>query len=308
MPHQTNPAPLYRLLLAADLPAAQRLRELAHWNQTGADWLNLLALEPQGCFAAEVNGLVIGTATTTRFLPDSGPGSFAWVGMVLVDPGFRGQGTGSTLLRRALDYLRGCGVETIKLDATPPGRALYLKHGFQDECNLERWAGQACSLPAPACALAPLSGADLAAAAAYDALAFGANRHSILQAWFQSWPEAAVAAWEGQRLAGYALARRGANYCHAGPLVCDSPETGRALLARVLQTIAGQPVIIDLFSENAWVRELAAQAGLRRQRELVRMSNLQSVAQSSGLRREPEACATAGQRPRIAASAGPEVG
>ena len=290
----TNASPLYRLLQAADVPAAQRLRELAHWNQTSADWLNLLAIEPQGCFAAEVNGLVIGTATTTRFLPSSGPGSFGWVGMVLVDPSFRGRGTGSTLLRRALDYLHRCGVETVKLDATPMGRAVYLKHGFQDECNLERWAGRASSIPAPECAIAPLRAADLAAVAAYDAVAFGADRRSILQAWFQSWPETAVAAWEGPRLAGYALARRGTNYFHAGPIVCDKPETGRALVARVFQSIAGQPMILDFFTENAWVRELAKQAGLTHQRPLVRMCQGPNTAP--------------GRREKIVAIAGPEVG
>jgi len=47
-----------------------------------------------------------------------------------------------------------------------------------------------------------LAEADLPAVAAYDTLAFGADRRGILQAWFRSWPENALAMWEGQRLGG----------------------------------------------------------------------------------------------------------
>ena len=311
-------APSFRLLQAADVPAAQRLREFAHWNQTGQDWLNLLAMEPQGCFAAEVNGQVIGTATTTRFQPASGPGSFGWVGMVLVHPEFRGQGVGSALLRKACDYLHGCGVETIKLDATPMGQPVYLKLGFRAECSLERWAGtveqavsllstsQAVSLPLPSQAgqpapqlpagprIAPLTASGVASVTAYDALAFGADRGAILRRWSQCWPECAIAAWEEQRLAGYALARRGTNYHQAGPIVCEGPEAGQALLTRMFQLLAGQAVIIDILSENTWVREWVANAGLLMQRPLTRMYQGPNTAP--------------GRRERIVAIAGPEVG
>lgn len=306
-------APLFRALRAADVPAAQALRELAHWNQTDQDWLNLLASEPQGCFAAEVAGQVIGTVTTTRFLPGSGAGSCGWIGMLLVDPGFRGRGIGSTLLARAIGYLRGCGVETVKLDATPMGRAVYLKHGFRDEYGLERWAGRPIAdwgLPIGNCgsstrtmdhAAQPtrspqskIRNEDLPAVVAYDAAAFGADRRSIVQAWFQSWPERALAVWEGSRLAGYALARRGARYQQAGPIVCNTPEAGQALLAGMFGLLAGQEVIIDILSENAWVRELLQRAGLVQQRTLTRMCQ--------GPNAKP------GQPQRIVALAGPEVG
>ena len=298
-------APIYRRLQEADLPAAQRLRELAHWNQTGQDWLSLLAMEPQGCFAAEVNGLVVGTVTTTRFHPEKGPGSFGWVGMLLVHPDFRCRGIGTALLYTACDYLRGGGVETIKLDATPLGQPTYLKGGFQVECNLERWAGtpsprgrgqgeglQAASLPLSA--VSPLTPPDLAPLAGLDKLAFGAKRHAILQRWFRNWPERAIAVREGQRLAGFALARRGANYSQAGPIVCDGQEAGRALLERTLQLFAGQPLILDIFSENTWVRDFVAAAGLSLQRPLVRMY--------WGPNSAP------GQRQKVVAIAGPEVG
>jgi len=287
-------APLFRALQAADVPAAQALRELAHWNQTDQDWLNLLAIEPQGCLGAEIAGHVIGTVTTTRFLPASGPGSFGWIGMLLVHPDFRGRGIGSALLARAIGYLHDCGVETVKLDATPMGRAVYLKHGFRDEYGLERWAGRPIADWGLTIGDCELTSADFPAVVACDTAAFGADRRSIVQAWFQSWPERALAVWEGSRLAGYALARRGARFQQTGPIVCDTPEAGRALLTRALELAVGEEVIVDILSKNAWVRELVQNAGLVQQRTLTRMYQ--------GPNARP------GQPQRIVALAGPEVG
>src|SRR5205814_2335881 len=99
-------APIYRPLTAADIPGAQRLRELAKWNQTDRDWQNLLRFDHEGCFAVEMDGRLVGTATTTRFTPRSGPGSLAWIGMVLVDPECRRHGIGSTLLKNCIAHLQ----------------------------------------------------------------------------------------------------------------------------------------------------------------------------------------------------------
>jgi hypothetical protein len=56
-----------RLLTEGDVEAALTLQRPEGWNQTERDWSRLLQLEPAGCFAAEVNGRVIGTVTTTTY-------------------------------------------------------------------------------------------------------------------------------------------------------------------------------------------------------------------------------------------------
>ena len=101
----------------AELDFADSLRALAGWNQTRNDWQRLLAHEPRGCFVAEWNGALAGTATTTCYGTD-----LAWIGMVLVHPDYRRRGIGTALLQQCLDYLSGRGVRCIKLDATPLGR------------------------------------------------------------------------------------------------------------------------------------------------------------------------------------------
>lgn len=50
---------------------------------------------------------------------------------VLTDPGFRRRGMAFAVLTRLMEEARGIGVSSIDLSATPQGRPLYEKLGFQ---------------------------------------------------------------------------------------------------------------------------------------------------------------------------------
>ena len=125
-----------RHLTATDIPAAQRLREQAGWNQADDDWRRLLAWSPDGCWAAEQGGEVVGTTVVVPYAR-----RIAWIGMVLVDEAHRRQGIGRALLTHAIDYLEQNGVQTIALDSTPEGQPLYASLGFADAFDLARWRG-----------------------------------------------------------------------------------------------------------------------------------------------------------------------
>ncbi len=117
-----------------DIPEAMRLKEIAGWNQTTADWQRFLFASPDGCFTAEYEGRVIGTVTTIVY-----EDRFAWIAQLLVDPEHRGRGIGTALLKCAIEYLDSQNVACMKLDATPQGKPLYLKLGFVPEYEIERW-------------------------------------------------------------------------------------------------------------------------------------------------------------------------
>ena len=123
-----------RVMTAGDIPAGMRLKDTAGWNQTQGDWERFLRASPEGCFVAEREGRVVGTAATIVY-----EGRFAWIGMVLVDPATRGQGIGTKLLEKTIEYLDGCGIPSLKLDATPQGKPIYQKLGFVSEYEIERW-------------------------------------------------------------------------------------------------------------------------------------------------------------------------
>lgn len=117
-----------------DVAGCMRLKEAAAWNQTEADWRALLAVEAAGCFGAEVDGVLAASATAVTHE------GIGWVGMVLTDPAYRGQGLATALLRQCLEYL-DARVETVKLDASAEGEPLYWKAGFTAEQPIERWFG-----------------------------------------------------------------------------------------------------------------------------------------------------------------------
>ena len=126
---------MIRLMTAKDIPAGMRLKEAAGWNQTTRDWANLLAIEPQGCWVYEADGVVTGSTTAVLYGQD-----LAWIGMVLVLPEYRGQGIARRLMQHALRYLDERGVRCVKLDATGMGKPLYEQLGFVDDAVIERWA------------------------------------------------------------------------------------------------------------------------------------------------------------------------
>ena len=87
-------------MLPVDVAAGMRLKTIAGWNQTQADWHRFLELNPGGCFVALHQGRVVGTVTAIAY-----SGSVGWVGMMLVDPDFRRRGIGTRLMERAMASL-----------------------------------------------------------------------------------------------------------------------------------------------------------------------------------------------------------
>ena len=96
----------------------------------------------------------------------------------------------------------------------------------------------------------PMTAADIAAVAAYDARAFGTDRAHILRALFEgNSAGCVVAAWDGT-VRGYALSRAGARARHLGPLVADDPDTADILARAALQYHHGTEALMDVVATN----------------------------------------------------------
>lgn len=249
-----------RLLSEADLGFADRVRQIAGWNQLPGDWRRFLALEPEGCFLAEVEGQPAGTATVTCYGTD-----LAWIGMVLVHPDFRRQGVGTALLEHAIQYLReNRGIRSVKLDATPEGQPLYEKLGFRAEWGLRRWRsgsrpdGQAVA-PAPVA----LSGASLA----FDREVFGADRSPLLRSLAAEGLGGELGA-DGD----FALMRDGARALYLGPAVARNEASGAAMMeALIRRAPADRWIFWDIPDGSAAAVSLAGRLGFEPVRVLTRM-------------------------------------
>ena len=304
-----------RLLTPEDLEFAGRLRAIAGWNQTDADWRRLMGLRPDGCFLLESDGRPAGTATTTGYGPD-----LAWIGMVLVHPDFRRRGLATALIRHCLRCLFDTGVRRVKLDATPAGETVYGRMGFRSQWRLRRWYRDSpVDLPVPTAGV--FSGFFSPAMLRWDRRVFGADRAALLQALaagaravaiedhFGMAPELSPT---GERMSpplrgGYAMLRGGAVASYLGPVIAGDEPTGRRLIRRVLRDSPPPDGLIwDIPEGHAAAEWLAEELGLRPQRPLVRMSITATGSPATG---SPDAVeSTPGPTPEQWAIGGPETG
>ena len=257
-----------RQMRLSDTAFAMRMVEIAGWNQTPPDWSRLLRIAPGGCFLAEWEGQLAGTATAVHYGTDC-----AWIGMVLVDPSFRRRGIGMGLIAHCIAYLKSLGVRTTKLDATDEGRAVYLKQGFVDEYGTLRYAGELkpADVPAARCTIGPLAEIHRPAVAAMDRMAFGADRSSLVAALAEQQPDLALVATSDDMVAGYGLARSGRLHGYIGPVVAERMDVAQRLVAELARRLEQRTVFVDTAALNQpWCDWLEA-SGLRLQRRLTRM-------------------------------------
>lgn len=254
----------FRTMQQTDVAAGLELCRAARWNQLQRDWEIFLQLNPHGCRVACLDERIVGTVATIRYQE-----KFSWIGMVLVDPAQRRQGIGTQLLQESLRML--AGEATVKLDATPAGRAVYLQLGFLDEYGLSRMEGVvSATLNFPSTAR-PILPADFPLIQKLDAEIFGADRSAVLQWQFAGAPELAWIVMEGVALKGYCLGRYGFNFLHVGPIVADAPETAQQLIAACLQAQAGQTCILDVPQQQTDLLQWLRAKDFIEQRPFIRM-------------------------------------
>lgn len=245
-----------RKLTPDDLGFAQELRSIAGWNQTDQDWLRYMAYEPDGCYAAEWDGVPVGTVTTTSYETD-----LAWIGMMLVHPDYRRRGIASVLMRTAIDYLQGKGIPCIKLDATPLGEPVYAKLGFQPEWKLNRWEFV---FPEVEASYDTLVGGSLETYADLDRNAFGTDRTNWLTR-LEAGARHVVYAPDG-----YGMIRTGVRANYLGPIVSSSPETARDMVRQLIRYASGR-TFWDIPADNQVAVQLAEELKFEKTRDLLRM-------------------------------------
>ena len=213
-----------RRLTNRDIDAAIALTDLEHWGYTRADFRRLLALSPDGCFAAESNGRVVGVLTTTTY------DAVAWLGAVIVTPELRGKGIGKAMMDAALEHLRGKGVRSVRLNAYLNAIPFYERLGFRREYEVIRWHGP----PGTRGGLGtvrPVRLDDLEALARWDQTYFGANRRALLDRLVDEVPATFLIAERRGAIQGVIVGNPSGEACEIGPWVV---APGRETVARDL--------------------------------------------------------------------------
>jgi len=191
--------------------------------------------------------------------------------MVSVKPEMQRRGIGRALMQQAISYLRQKGVRTVKLDATPAGKPLYDRLGFQEEYSLHRVVGV--GRPLPCDGIKPYTDEPgiLRAMLALDRRAYGVARSAMIRELICGWPELAAVHETDAVIDGYIVGRRGFRYAHLGPLVALQPEAADALLRWGMSAAVGMEVIFDRPDVNDAAVALSAAYGFQELRGFTRM-------------------------------------
>lgn len=249
---------MIRQMRPEDIGSAMRLKQAAQWNQTGQDWVNVMALEPEGCWVWEQDAQVVGTTTAVCYGQE-----LAWIGMVLVLPECRGKGIGRRLMEHALAWLEQRGLQQVKLDATDMGRPLYEKLGFREEQPIERWGAAGAAGVGRAVEEAPPE-----PLAAMDRECFGVDRTALYESLLAAFPGQGLW-WPGK---GFCLGRPGSNAYYLGP--CQAVDAGVAgdVIRATMRQAQAAAYFWDLFPAVGPAVDLARELGFQRKRTLWRMA------------------------------------
>ena len=295
--------PSIRALTVEDLAGALSLSTTAGWNQQLNDWRFLLRMAPAGAFAAIIDDRVVGTAIGIDY------GGFAWIAMMLVDPHYRGRGLGRRLLEAAMDAVPPN--RRIRLDATPLGRPLYERYGFEVEATLSRHVSDGAHRGAApssyaSSAVQPLTAVDLDGVIQQDRRTFGGRRGAVLEWAFQGAPRYAHTVRSENGFLAYCLGREGRLFDQIGPVVAGDDLAAHALVNAALDAAGSRPVAIDVFDSRTAFSASLQERGFVVERPLIRMCRAaESAASRNGA---AESAHDSSRRGHELAIFGPEFG
>jgi len=255
-----------RRLEERDIDAAIALTDLEAWGYTREDFRRLLALSPDGCFAAERGGRVVGVLTTTTY------DGLAFLGAVIVAPELRGKGVGKEMMEAALAHLRAAGVRTVRLNAYLNAIPFYERLGFHGAYEVIRWHGHATGGERVR-GIRPIRAEDLTGLARMDAKYFGANRHVLIARLAEEFSGTFLVAEHGSRLRGFIVGNPSGESCEIGPWVVE-PGSGRVAvdLYRALVDAAGaSEVALSGPSRNGALLEFVRESGFKEVFRALRM-------------------------------------
>src|SRR3982074_1573000 len=94
---------ILRPIQPGDIKYAMKFSNGEGWNQTEWDWKFLIENPENVSMLAEFRKKIIGTTTAINY-----GNQLAWIGMVLVDKEYRGQGVSKLLITNILKKLDDC--------------------------------------------------------------------------------------------------------------------------------------------------------------------------------------------------------
>ncbi|MBU0726450.1 MAG: GNAT family N-acetyltransferase [Alphaproteobacteria bacterium] len=224
------------------------------WNPGLEDAAAFLVADPGGFFVSLQDGVPIAAISVVNHSPD-----FAFLGLYICRPEWRGKGLGLALWDHALLH---AGSRVIGLDGVAAQQANYAKSGFVRSGatrRLEGRIGQEGSAD-----IRPMTSADLPALLALDERANGYTRPAFLVVWLQEMKTRQTLVLEAPGgPVGFATIRLCRSGAKIGPIV--APDAAAAL--RLIRAAAGLfpdcgAIIVDVPDSNTALSGMLEAAGM----------------------------------------------
>ncbi|WP_300034028.1 GNAT family N-acetyltransferase [uncultured Roseobacter sp.] len=221
------------------------------WNPGLDDAAAFFAADPAGFFVATTGGATVAAISVVNHSDD-----FAFLGLYIVRPAFRGQGIGYGLWQHALVHAQD---RTVGLDGVPDQQANYAASGFVLAGQTTRYSGH--PTPERQDDILFATPEDIPQMIELEAYASGVRKSDYMHTWFDGGPNRRTIVANGDPGCGFCTVRKCQNGAKIGPLVADNPDTARRLMTHAAGLFPGHTVI-DVPASSAELVRVCEDFGL----------------------------------------------
>lgn len=245
--------PILRLMSREELSTVIGWAAEEGWNPGLDDVAPFHDTDPAGFFVADVGGRVAAAISVVNHTPD-----FAFLGLYICHPDFRGQGVGFALWNHALAH---AGARTVGLDGVPAQQGNYERSGFVRAGETLRYAGVIEGRAHPD--VRPARQGERSGLAALEAAASGVAKDRFFAGWLSDTATRKTLVIDrGTGAQGFATIRACRSGYKIGPLVAAGPGDAFSLLHAAAELAGGAPVMVDVPSGNEALGSYCAGLGL----------------------------------------------
>ncbi len=218
------------------------------WNPGIHDAQTFYQADPNGFFIGEISGQAVSVGSAVVY-----DDQFAFCGLYIVHPDYRGQGYGIAMTRARLRYVdeRNAGIDGV-VENIP----IYERIGYRLAYHNIRYQGCATNSSTDDHAIVPLSQVPFETIEAYDRLCFPAPRSNFLNTWINQADAKALGFVDNGQLRGYAVRRQCIEGHKIGPLFADNFAVAERLFQALQQDIPGEAVFLDIMETNPAAQRL----------------------------------------------------
>ena len=218
------------------------------WNPGIHDAKIFYQADPDGFFIGEIDGHAVAVGSAVVY-----DEHFAFCGLYIVHPDYRGQGYGMALTRERLRYV---GLRNAGIDGVVENIPIYERIGYRLAYHNIRYHGTATVGGAANQSIVSIAQVPFPVLEAYDRHCFPSKRSRFLNTWINQDDAKALAYIENGQLQGYAVRRQCLEGHKIGPLFADSFAIAERLFQALQQDIPGEAIYLDIMETNPDAKRL----------------------------------------------------